>query len=124
MRRIALAVLAAAALTSACERIHPRGQVNSTELYQQLCARCHGANGSGGVANNTGPAPRDFRSAAWQEHRTDAQIKATIRTGRGSLMPGFPAMSDAQLDALVSVVRGFWAAGGARGAPTQPAAAP
>ena len=79
------------------------------EVFASVCARCHGADGSGGLpAFDGGPAPRNFRDHAFQEARSDGQIKLTIVNGKGLGMPPFgTTFTDAQLDALVAQVRSF-----------------
>jgi mono/diheme cytochrome c family protein len=79
------------------------------ELFASACARCHGADGTGGVpVVNGGPAPRNFHDHAFQLSRTDEQLKLTIVNGKGTGMPGFArTFDDAQLAALVAYVRGF-----------------
>jgi cytochrome c oxidase cbb3-type subunit 3 len=68
-------------------------------LYAQHCAACHGAEGSGGVG-----VPLDlpdFLAVA-----SDNYLKKTIRKGRpGRVMPGFPGLSDGEVDALVRHLR-------------------
>jgi mono/diheme cytochrome c family protein len=101
----AAATLAALALAaSGCKRSD--GPPDGRELFGGACARCHGADGSGGVASAGGPAPRNFRDHAFHAERTDEQLKKTIVGGKGTGMPGFGrAFDDAQLDALVAYVR-------------------
>lgn len=76
-------------------------------LFVNNCARCHGAEGTGGLpVFEGGPSPRNFRDHAFHAERTDAQIKMTIVNGKGSGMPPFGTLFDeAQLDALVQHVR-------------------
>jgi mono/diheme cytochrome c family protein len=78
------------------------------ELFGSVCARCHGADGKGGLAQPGQPAPRNFRDAAFQAARTDDQLRAVIRGGKGAAMPPFAAvLNDRQIDALVATVRSF-----------------
>jgi cytochrome c oxidase cbb3-type subunit III len=79
------------------------------ELFASTCARCHGADGTGGVPLfEAGPSPRNFHDHAFQNARTDEQIKLTIVNGKGTGMPAFGAtFNDAQLTALVAYVRSF-----------------
>ena len=75
-------------------------------LYQQNCAVCHGVDGNGGVG-----IPLylpDFLAVA-----SDDYLRSTIRVGRpGRIMPAFPGLSDAEVDAIVAYIRAW---------PTQPA---
>jgi mono/diheme cytochrome c family protein len=77
-------------------------------LFGAACARCHGAEGRGGVAQGTMPAPRNFHDATFQTAHTDAELKETIRHGKGAYMPAFAGvMSDPDLDHLVAQIRSF-----------------
>lgn len=77
------------------------------ELFAGACARCHGADGAGGLALQAGgPTPRNLRDAEFQRSRTDEQIRMTIVNGKGTGMPPFGStFTDAQLSALVAHVR-------------------
>ena len=78
------------------------------ELFAGVCGRCHGPDGRGGVAEPGKPAPRNFRDAAFQAAHTDAELRAVIAGGKGSVMPSFRAtFSDAEIDGLVARVRSF-----------------
>ena len=67
-RPLSLLVLAASTLL-ACKR--PTAAQEGQQLFASSCARCHGNDGSGGVAVGTGPASRNFRDHAFQTQRTD-----------------------------------------------------
>ena len=82
--------------------------VEPRALYVRSCQSCHGPTGKG-----NGPRSRglrnipDFTSVAWQEGRTDAQLKHTLMEGKGS-MPAFKLRyEEPELEALIQVVRGF-----------------
>ena len=83
---------------------HPR--VDASGLFAQACAKCHAADGTGGlpmVAN--GPRPVDLTASEWQRSRTDAELLATIRDGRGAMPPFQGVLNNDQMTALVSYVR-------------------
>ncbi|MBX3190865.1 MAG: c-type cytochrome [Labilithrix sp.] len=106
MLRIALAF----ALTLGafgCKRSAAATSSEGADLFANACARCHGADGSGGLPLfEGGPSPRDLRDPAFQRSHGDPQIRMTIVNGKGSGMPPFGAtFTDAQLDALVAHVR-------------------
>jgi mono/diheme cytochrome c family protein len=82
---------------------------DSERTFRFMCARCHGSDGTGGVPAAEGlPAPRNFHDTAFQDNRSDADIKNAIAYGRPPSMPPFrTAFNDAELDALVRKVRQF-----------------
>ncbi|MCG6871019.1 MAG: c-type cytochrome [Gammaproteobacteria bacterium] len=83
-------------------------------LYQQHCTVCHGERGSGGIGLPL--------SAQKLNMVDDAYLAGTIRHGRpGRIMPGFPALSDGQLQALVGHIRS-WSGGGSPRLPALPQA--
>lgn len=105
---IGLCGLAVALQACAREAAGSRGPaaVSGAQVFEQACAKCHGADGSGGlptVAN--GPKPIDLRSADWQRSRTDAEIGAAIRDGRGAMPPFADVLSPDQIGALTAHVR-------------------
>jgi mono/diheme cytochrome c family protein len=80
---------------------------NGEQIFNTVCARCHGADGKGGIANGGANAPRNFCDAAFQASRTDDDLKQTIRMGKGA-MPAFGNLfSDTDLQGLVHKLRTF-----------------
>lgn len=69
------------------------------ELFRAGCARCHNADGSGGIGPAIGTA--DSNAAL---NLTDDMIRGVIRVGPGR-MPAFSQITDAQVDSLVSYLR-------------------
>ncbi|MFK8000208.1 MAG: cytochrome c [Polyangiales bacterium] len=91
----------------------PRTQAQSPEvararaiaaLYRVSCASCHGAQGAGDGPEAPSAMP-DFRSAEWQQSRSNEEIAQVIRIGR----PPMPAFGDQiqgeSLQGLVAYVR-------------------
>ena len=75
------------------------------DTFASVCARCHGQDGTGGVAATNGVRPRDLTDPAWHLSIGDGQIEAIIRTGKSS-MPAFqPALSNASIRSVVAKVR-------------------
>jgi mono/diheme cytochrome c family protein len=68
------------------------------ELYQEIgCNGCHGDSGTGDGPASAGlePSPRNFTNPAWQEARTDGELKHTIFNGsEGTAMIANEAMFD------------------------------
>lgn len=88
------------------------------ELFKTPCVPCHGETGKGDgpCAAALNPKPRNDSDATWQTRVKDEDIKKTIlyggaAVGKSPLMPGKPDLDapekQAQLDALVAIVRGF-----------------
>jgi len=77
------------------------GEPRGGELYAAHCSGCHGDTGNGGVG-----VPLALPS--FLESVDDNFLHQTIRMGRpGRVMPAFRRLSDAQVDAIVSFVRGW-----------------
>ncbi len=52
-----------------------------------------------------GPRPIDLTAAEWQRARSDQELIATIRTGRGAMPPFADVLAPEQINALGSYVR-------------------
>lgn len=92
-RLITLLILGLAASANAA----PDGAL----LYARNCAACHGADGRGGVGVPL--ALPDFLATA-----SDEYLRRTIRLGRpGRVMPAFPHLSDAEVEAVIRHIRGL-----------------
>lgn len=86
-------------------------------VFQQTCALCHGADGTGNtpMAANFNPPPRNYTDPAWQASVTDEDIKKIIllgskAVGKSEGMPPHEAMLKDKpdvVDGLVKIVRGF-----------------
>ena len=98
---------ASAALSTGCEKKVDPAQ--GRDLYASTCARCHGADGSGGLpVFDGGPRPRNFHDHAFQNERTDEQLKLIIVNGKSTGMPSFGVIFDEQqLRSLVAHIRRF-----------------
>jgi mono/diheme cytochrome c family protein len=92
-----------------CSRPAPAAEparVDASALFAQACAKCHAADGTGGlpmVAN--GPRPVDLTTGEWQRSRSDAELLAAIRDGRGAMPPFQGVLNNDQMTALVPYVR-------------------
>lgn len=110
-RRVVAGLAAAAALAAgACARSAPASEreraADGAQIFQQACAKCHAADGSGGLpmAAN-GPRPIDLRSPEWQRSRSDDEIVTTIRTGRGAMPPFGDVLKPDAIGAVAAHVR-------------------
>lgn len=92
MSRLLTSILLAAAAFSVFAA--PDGE----RLYIQHCAACHQTKGLGGIGL---PLTREILDGV-----SDDYLAKSIRFGRpGRIMPAFPDMSDAQIDAIVRHMR-------------------
>ena len=104
MRLSALVLLFAGACASKPKVDRHEG----AQLFALACARCHGAEGRGGVKTDAGRAPRNFHDADFHASRSDEQIRMAIVKGKDNTMPAFGAMfTDEQVLALVAHLRTF-----------------
>ncbi|MDH5611392.1 MAG: c-type cytochrome [Gammaproteobacteria bacterium] len=70
-------------------------------LFNKYCSVCHGTEGKGGVG-----VPLSLPS--FINSVSDEYLKRTIRLGRpGRIMPAFPKLSEAQVNAIASHVRSW-----------------
>jgi len=107
LRSLAPAFAGLLLIPLACQKPKPTAQ--GKDVFASLCAKCHGADGSGGLpVFDGGPSPRNFRDHAFQTSRSDADLVQTIRSGKGASMPPFGStLSDEQIGALVTQIRSF-----------------
>jgi|SRR5688572_21120793 len=76
------------------------------ETFANVCSKCHGAHGEGGLPITPGgPKPRDLSDPAWQLSKSDGEIEHAVREGRIP-MPAFKTvLTSAQIRAVVGKVR-------------------
>ena len=104
---ISLAVLWAAAV--AMPHASDRGQGDAAKTYAGKCAMCHGVAGAGNgaAAAALDPKPTDFTTAEFQRGRTDEEIVAAIKDGKG-VMPAYGSQLSAEaIKGLVAYLRSF-----------------
>jgi mono/diheme cytochrome c family protein len=83
---------------SACSVGRPADDASGEEIYQQLCANCHGDNLNGGIGPPLGPGSNTANQA-------DAFLEFTIMNGRGRMVSFSSSLNDEQLDRLVVYLR-------------------
>jgi mono/diheme cytochrome c family protein len=76
--------------------------LDTKQIYDQLCSQCHGLNGEGGV----GPA---FEDAQFHDTRTDTQLYNAINLGHGatSMIGWGDVLSAEQVQQMVLLLRQF-----------------
>jgi len=112
--RSSLGILAATGLLAGSARAaEPAGKGDVAHLYQEQCARCHGATGKGdgddGIYYTT--KPTDFTAPTPTPKRTDDFLAAVITSGGPAKglsvdMPAFKLPPD-QVKGLVAMIRQF-----------------
>lgn len=80
---------------------------SAAAIYAKRCASCHGKNGKAETIKGKLRSARNLTDARWQAEVSDARIFNSIMNGRGK-MPGYgKKISEAEIDSLVSYVRGL-----------------
>ena len=74
------------------------------KLYDQNCAKCHGADGSGNTTVGKAVGAKDLRSPEAKK-LTDAQISAQISQGKGNMPPFGGTLGGAKINSLIPIVR-------------------
>jgi mono/diheme cytochrome c family protein len=106
VRGIALAACAGAVACAGSAPGAERVPIDAPALFAQACAKCHAADGSGGLPTAAnGPRPADLRAADWQATRSDAEVVAAIRSGRGAMPPFADVLTADQINHLAAYVR-------------------
>jgi len=72
--------------------------------WQQNCVQCHGELGRGDGPRGPMLKATNLSEPAWQSARTDEQIAAAIKLGRGQ-MPSFSQLPDITIAKLVKLIR-------------------
>jgi len=72
--------------------------------WQQNCTQCHGQLGRGDGPRGPMLKATNLSDPSWQASRTDEQIAAAIKLGRGA-MPSFKQLPDVTIANLVKLVR-------------------
>jgi len=80
----------------------------AAELYQNSCARCHGADGHNPRLQVVFPDLPDFTNAKWQAAHTAAEFKKVILHGGKDGMPAYQGdLQTITAGELVQYLRGF-----------------
>ena len=89
-------------------------------LFQQMCMKCHGTDGTGIPGRETFPAIPDFTAPSWSTTRSEAQLWTSILDGKGKEMPSFRGkVKEEQARELAAYVRSF-ATNSAQSRPRKP----
>jgi mono/diheme cytochrome c family protein len=80
---------------------------SASELYSRTCASCHGRDGRSHTPKARRNHARDISDAAWQERVSDERIFNSIMNGKGKMPAYGKKISEQEIDALVTYVRGL-----------------
>ena len=102
----ALVVNIAIAACSGDARSSEAAPIDGAALFAQACAKCHAGDGTGGLPTVPGgPRPVDLTADEWQRSRSDADVTAAIRNGRGAMPPFADVLTHDQITSLTAHVR-------------------
>ncbi len=80
---------------------------SAAAIYGKRCASCHGKDGRAKTFKGKLRSARNIAEPQWQADVSDERIFNSIMNGRGK-MPGFgKKLSEAEINSLVSYVRGL-----------------
>ncbi len=115
-RLVLVAVAVGLAAWGTPTRVTPQG-LPGWQLYDRYCVACHGTSGDGlgPAAPFTWGRPRaltsgefHWRSTPIGKPPTDDDLRVTLRNGApGTSMPGFGALTDAEIDQLIAIIKAF-----------------
>lgn len=86
---------------------------DATEVYQQNCSKCHGADGKGQTTVGRKLKVPDFTDAGWKSQTSDAKIKEAIengvkdKSGKELMIPYKEKLTPGEIDSLISYVQKF-----------------
>lgn len=104
---VSLAVMVGAVTCFSGTSVSRAADIDATKVYMTHCKTCHGENGHP-TDLGTGLGAREFANAEWQAKTTDEQIIKQINNGTPEkMMPFKEKLSQDEIKALVSVIRGF-----------------
>lgn len=113
---LAFALALTASLVASVAGGNPHVQTNApgasqsttaAAIYGRRCASCHGKDGRANTFKGKLRSARNLTGPQWQEDVSDERIFNSITNGRGK-MPSFgKKLSEAEINSLVSYVRGL-----------------
>ena len=83
-------------------------RADGEKIFGNVCARCHGADGKGGVAAGGMAAPRNFCDHAFQASRSDQDLKTVIKHGKGGMPAWKSVLNDTEIAAAITYTRNAW----------------
>ena len=102
LSRVAFAILVFAEAVSGCQRTPKSPEERGAGIFARSCASCYGPAGRPSRQLGLPVMPRDLSDARLYQLKSDAELKASIKNGRGA-MPAFGALlTDAELELVVA----------------------
>ena len=80
---------------------------SATQLYSKNCASCHGRDGRARTFKAKLNHARNLTDPEWQERVSDERIFNSIMNGKGKMPAYGKKLSEQEIDALVTHVRGL-----------------
>lgn len=80
---------------------------SANQLYSKNCASCHGRDGRAKTLKAKRNHARNFSDPEWHERVTDERIFNSIMNGKGKMPAYGKKLSEQEIDALVTYVRGL-----------------
>ena len=85
----------------------PVASRSAAETYAKSCASCHGKDGRAKTFKGKLKHTRDLTDPEWQDKASDERVFNSIMNGKGK-MPSFgKKLSEPEINALVTYVRGL-----------------
>lgn len=114
-RRVVSFVLSLLVLAGCSDVVGPEQTIDGQRLYENYCARCHGADGRPVPEQ---PQARDLSNRRIVDLLSDESISESIKRGRPPTMPAFrDEFTEASLMVLVAYVRGLSGSTGSKAKP-------
>ncbi len=100
-------------VASATDSVEPQSNSPSTSpstaaaVYPKRCASCHGKDGRANTFKGKLRSARNLADPQWQADVSDERIFNSITNGRGKMPRYGKKLSEAEINSLVSYVRGL-----------------
>jgi mono/diheme cytochrome c family protein len=108
MKYVCLVVFLLTAVAAVfADRAVPTGSRTAAELFSKNCASCHGRDGRAKTLKAKFNHARNLSDPEWQERVSDERIFNAIMNGKGKMPPYGKKLSEPEINALVSYVRGL-----------------
>ena len=104
---VAATVWAAGLTAEVQNKNDPKSPRTAAAIYTKSCATCHGNDGRSKTLKGKLKSARNLTDPQWQADVSDERIFNSISNGRGKMPSYGKKLSEAEIDSLVSYVRGL-----------------